>query len=229
MPATIHAIPPPDTKKRGPNTPQGKSKVANNATKHGLTAKTIVLANESKAAFQILLESLAEEWNPAGDTEFLLIEEMAAAAWRQRRAWAIESSHFDLAMVKNEPAIQEQFDSIDHETRTALAHKSLIEEGRALANIQRHEERLSRQYDRTLRRLMVLQQQRQANEAAKKTHENNILQNNLSTLAPQPKQPAPPTRSVPENPALTGETKEKIECPGPSSQPPNHSSAPESN
>ncbi|MEZ5356825.1 MAG: hypothetical protein R2762_29660 [Bryobacteraceae bacterium] len=216
MPTRLHALP-------GPKTQEGKARVSQNATKHGLTAKTIVLANESQAAFQSLLESLTVEWCPAGDTEFLLVEEMAAAAWRQRRAWSIESAHFDLAMVQNEPAIQEQFNKIDHAARTAIAHKSLIEQGRALANIQRHEERLSRQHDRALRRLQELQRQRRQREASEKPLENNSMQNNPPAIIEKHVDQASPCELLPAN-----AIKENSECTGPSNHPPNLSLAKES-
>jgi hypothetical protein len=205
-------------RRTGPKTPEGKARVANNAITHGLTAKTVVLATESQEAFNFLLASLVDEWSPATDSEFLLVEEMAAAAWRQRRAWALETAHYNRTMKENEPELQKQFDKLDHGTRTAAAHQSLIEKGKALANIQRHEERLSRQYDRALRRLMELQRHRRELEkeiAAAKNEQNNFE---------KPATPAPESTPPALHPIEISEHKEKPECTGPSSRTPNPSS-----
>ena len=62
-----------------------------NATTHGLTAKTVVLATESDEEFQLLLQSYREDWQPQNSTEDALVEQMAASQWRERRMWAVET------------------------------------------------------------------------------------------------------------------------------------------
>ncbi len=191
MPATLHTIP----------ARQQEPRASEYALKPGRATNTLVLASESWQAFQTLLDSLTAEWQPATDSEFLLVEEMAAAAWRQRRAWAIESAHFDLAMVRNEPAIRKQFDAIDHATRTTLAHQRLTEDGHALA-------------------LQDVRRGRGTAEPQQKSLEIKIVQNNF---------PPSGLGTTASEGHSTSEPKEQHECPGPSNQPPNHSSALESN
>ena len=82
----------------GPRTPEGRAAVGCNALRHGLTAQTAVLPNESPEEFQELLDAFLAEYQPAGPTELLLVEQMAMAAWRLRRMRALETGLFDLRM-----------------------------------------------------------------------------------------------------------------------------------
>ena len=82
-------------KSRGPITPEGKLASSRNSLKHGLLAKTVVLAGESKEDFIELLASYQEEHQPETPTEETLIENMAAARWRQQRVWNMETAGLD--------------------------------------------------------------------------------------------------------------------------------------
>src|SRR5438874_3284770 len=84
---------------RGPTTPGGIARSSQNATRHGLLAKCVVLQNESASSFEDLLRQYVERFQPADGIEFALIEEMAAAYWRMRRAWAIETRTLDDAVA----------------------------------------------------------------------------------------------------------------------------------
>jgi hypothetical protein len=57
--------------------------------------KCIVLDHESRENFQILLQQHVDRFQPANEVEFNMIEEMCAAYWRQRRAWAMETALLD--------------------------------------------------------------------------------------------------------------------------------------
>ena len=77
---------------RGPVTTAGKRRSSQNALAHGLLSDCVVLPGESRQAFQHLLTQYTERLAPQDALEFGLIEEMAAAYWRLRRAWAIENN-----------------------------------------------------------------------------------------------------------------------------------------
>jgi hypothetical protein len=49
------------------------------------------MENESRTAFDALLAQHLHRLQPADGLEFGFIEEMAAAYWRMRRAWALET------------------------------------------------------------------------------------------------------------------------------------------
>jgi len=83
-------------KSRGPKTPEGKERSAQNALEHGLRAETCVVAGaESAEAFAALEAALIDELAPDGALQRVLAERIARAAWRLERAERIEGQLFD--------------------------------------------------------------------------------------------------------------------------------------
>jgi hypothetical protein len=77
---------------RGPRTPEGKARAAQNALKHGLRAqKYLVLPEEDAAEFAALEAALVEELAPVGTLQTLLARRVAVAAWRLERADRLEA------------------------------------------------------------------------------------------------------------------------------------------
>ena len=73
--------------KRGPKTPEGKARSAMNARRHGLRARTFgILPEEDQAEWALHVEELRAGYGPADDTEFKLVEAIAAAMWNEIRA-----------------------------------------------------------------------------------------------------------------------------------------------
>jgi hypothetical protein len=82
-------------KSRGPKTPEGKGRSAQNALKHGLRAqKHVVLPDEDAAAFKALEAALIEELAPEGALQTVLAQRVVAATWRLERAERIEAEIF---------------------------------------------------------------------------------------------------------------------------------------
>jgi hypothetical protein len=81
---------------RGPVTPEGKVRSAQNALKHGLRAERFtVVGDEDEDAFDAHEAALLAELMPAGALQTMLVERIARAAWRLRRADCIEATLFD--------------------------------------------------------------------------------------------------------------------------------------
>src|ERR1035441_4380923 len=76
---------------QGPATPQGKQRSSQNAVRHGLLARCIVMEKESLQSFEALLTQHLDSLQPVDGVEFGMVEEMVASYWRMRRAWAIET------------------------------------------------------------------------------------------------------------------------------------------
>jgi hypothetical protein len=89
-------------KSTGPVTAEGKQIVANNALKHGLFSKHLVLSDENPEDYQLLLDGLQTELKPLGTLEQSLVERIAVSLWRQRRLVRSESAHIELS---NNPGI----------------------------------------------------------------------------------------------------------------------------
>jgi hypothetical protein len=83
------------SKSRGPATPEGKLTSSRNAEKHGLLSGTVVLEGESTDRFLELVTALHEEFQPQTPFEESLVENMAAARWRQMRIWGMEKAGMD--------------------------------------------------------------------------------------------------------------------------------------
>jgi hypothetical protein len=79
-------------KSRGPQTPEGKARSAQNALKHGLRAqKHVVLPDEDAVEFAALEAALHTELAPRGMLQSILVRRIARAAWRLDRADRMEA------------------------------------------------------------------------------------------------------------------------------------------
>jgi hypothetical protein len=79
----------------GVKTPEGKEIVKYNALKHGLLAKEIFIpvgeGAENPEEFNALIEDLSTQFKPVGVLEEMLVEKIAVAYWRLRRAYRYET------------------------------------------------------------------------------------------------------------------------------------------
>jgi hypothetical protein len=82
-------------KSRGPKTPEGKARSAQNALKHGMRAqKHVVLPDEDADDFADLEAATVEELAPVGALQAVLARRVAVAAWRLARADRLEIELF---------------------------------------------------------------------------------------------------------------------------------------
>jgi hypothetical protein len=129
------------TLSRGPVTPEGKARSALNATKHGLCAKTLILsAEEDAAALAVLRGAFVARHLPTDAAEMHWVEELAFAAWRQRRLRALETEVLARGGAGEEP-----------ETAPALP---------SLSTLIRYRARLDRDWRRATEELDALRRDR---------------------------------------------------------------------
>lgn len=141
-------------KSKGPITPEGRKTASLNALKHGLRSKHMfVLRNEVTEAWDRLLAMCNEAFLPATDYERELVEEIAAARWRLRRTWTVETGLFDVQMDKQAAELDNAWENFDEVTRLACAFTALSDETRSLALLSRYEARLRRNYERAVANL----------------------------------------------------------------------------
>ena len=86
---------------RGPVTPEGKAISSRNALRHGLLAKTVLLSNEDAELFKHYFYLCVERFNPVGDLEMSMVEEMVASGWRLHRGLAMEKHIFECGIAAN--------------------------------------------------------------------------------------------------------------------------------
>jgi hypothetical protein len=75
----------------GPVTPEGKARVSQNALRHGLTARHLVIREDDRPEFESLHHSLLEELAPQGAIETATFHELLHAAWNLQRFRRIET------------------------------------------------------------------------------------------------------------------------------------------
>ena len=132
---------------KGPVTVLGKQRSSQNALDHGLLSRQGVMRDESPEAFQIVVNQHLLRLQPADGVEFGLVEEMIAAHWRLRRAWAIE-----IRILDNEAGAQPSPDPLD---RMADAFTSLADKP-SLGLMHRYQTRLHLNYQRALYNMLLL-------------------------------------------------------------------------
>jgi hypothetical protein len=166
---------------RGPSTPEGKQRAKLNAIRHGLCARCLVMDDESRDNFLILLQQHIDRFRPSDEVEFGMIEEMCAAYWRQRRAWAIETGLFNkqMATQPDENTIERMVTAFDN---LAASH--------SLSLVQRYETRQHQMYQRSLRTLILLRTiEQQARDLPDGDMPNEDLPNEPSPISGHPGDP----------------------------------------
>jgi hypothetical protein len=134
----------------GPRTAAGKQRSSLNATTHGLTSQSPVLATEDPAAYQSHCRQFFDEYQPATPTEKQLTQELADTAWRLNRIPMLEAALLDRA--SNPPSEQAAIDF------------DIVDAHRALATLGLHYQRLSRQFQKALDKLREIQSERRHEE-----------------------------------------------------------------
>jgi hypothetical protein len=84
-------------KSTGPRSSNGKSRSAQNALQHGLTATTLVLPDEDEAAWVALRERMFHYFDPISILEEELVEDLVRVLWRLRRVPQVEAGIFQEA------------------------------------------------------------------------------------------------------------------------------------
>jgi len=173
----------------GPVTAEGKQRSAQNAMRHGLLARCVVLDNEAREGFDALFELHLDRLQPADGVEFGFIEEMVSSYWRMRRAWAIETR-----------LLQKRLDDqpgADELSRLAGAFENLAA-SQSIGLIHRYDTRLNCMYQRALKNLLLLRKAGMPNEPNPISGHSEGGPGEVPTGSPQP--PAPPEMPNDPNP-----------------------------
>lgn len=144
----------------GPVTREGKARSSQNALKHGLYSKVVVLRNESAELYGSLVDDYLAEYSPATRREHDLVLHLANCAWRLNRILTMETAALDHRIDKQRQEVAAETVAIDEGTRAAVAFSSLADTSRTLTMLSRYESRLGRSIERSEERLALLQEKR---------------------------------------------------------------------
>ncbi len=139
------------------------AKVISIATKPTIAANPLppgcFLHSEDEYQFRILLGEYLNTYHPQHRDEYDLVTEAVYAKWRQQRYWLAESAHLELTIAKNEANLRKEVPRADSAAQLANA----VAQSETLMRLYlRYDQQLTRQYQRCLKELRDLQDQRQA-------------------------------------------------------------------
>jgi len=122
----------------GPRSVEGKARVAQNALRHGLTAKHLVVRDEDREEFAELQDALLDQLAPEGAIETVTFQELLHAAWNLARFRRLE--------------VESSLGTIDDLTDPKTAA--------VLDRLGRYQSRAQRAYYKALKELRTLQTNR---------------------------------------------------------------------
>ncbi len=91
-------------KSTGPRTPEGKAVVSQNALKHGLLAREVVIKGEDLGEFEFYRDQMLGELAPVGQVESVLAERVVSLSWRLQRAERLQGRAIDALLTPEPPS-----------------------------------------------------------------------------------------------------------------------------
>ena len=146
-------------KSTGPQTPEGKATVAQNAVKHGLLAEQILIQDESQEDFDAFRDAMIDHLAPEGPVETLLAERIITAAWRLRRAVRLERDVIHTGLDKKIRNIQ-MFPANNRgelEPTLSTIASDILRQTDAYGKLSRYEAHLERSMYQALHELQRMQ------------------------------------------------------------------------
>jgi hypothetical protein len=139
-------------KSTGPNTPEGKERSSQNAIKHGLLSKAVIVEGETMDAYDVFRETVFDDLQPKGAMETLLVEKIINYAWRLRRAVQAEAIFLQAGLS-------------DKWSPKKLDSFFCGFDAKKIQNISRYETTIEKHFYRSLKELREVQMIRQKKES----------------------------------------------------------------
>jgi len=154
-------------KSTGPKTARGKATSSQNARKHGILTREVILAGESRSEFASFRKGMLQSLTPVGELEFFLVDRVVSSAWRLRRVLKAESAALDFEHQEHGSRTYtngtvEWTESVsDREAWRDIGRDFLLHYGTdPIANLTRYEAALERGMYRALHEIQRLQAER---------------------------------------------------------------------
>ena len=147
----------------GPRTHEGKQRSAMNATRHGLTGRTIVMPYEDMEAYHIFCKELLESLAPETPVERQYAQAFCDTQWRLNRARSIEDAMLSLGHFEQAGRIETNHPQV-HAALTAA--RVFRDDSKSFVNLSLYEQRLNRTLEKSLKQLHTLQAERRAQTEA---------------------------------------------------------------
>jgi len=152
----------------GPKSDRGKHRSSQNAMRHGLTGRIVVLPHEDMEVFKAFSKEIVESLNANSPMERQCAQAIADAQWRLNRARTFEDGMIALGHFEAEG----NFTADSPEIHAALtAAKVFRDRSKDFANLALYEQRIGKAQKEAFRQLYDLQARRQAAAAMQPTLE----------------------------------------------------------
>jgi hypothetical protein len=145
-------------KSTGPQTTDGKSIVAQNALKHGLTAQKPLIPGEDPAHFAQFNDSMLAQFDPQGPLETVLANRIITLTWQLNRAPRLQAAAFKFMM---EDIYQAPYDPEEHLGKTL---ENDFSGNQILEKLQAYESRIEANLYKTIDKLEIIQKNRKKSE-----------------------------------------------------------------
>ena len=154
---------------RGPLSAEASAAIRENAVKHGLTAKHIVMQHEDEADYHELRASITMEYQPRTPQEHRFADQIAQNYWRLLRCRRVETATFEnrLGTLKDRLKIDPKA-PIDNDEGISIC---MSNHGSDFDTLRRYETTIERAWYRAIRELRAAQKERRKFEAAQAEEE----------------------------------------------------------
>ena len=148
---------------RGPLSETASAAIRENALKHGLTAKHVVLRHEDYADYQELRASIVTEYQPQTPQEHRLADQIAQNYWRLLRSRRVETATFENRLGSLKDRLNIGPDTpMDYDEGLSVC---MSKHARDFENLRRYEAGIERAWYRSIRELKAAQKERREAEA----------------------------------------------------------------
>ncbi len=179
---------------RGPLSAAASAAVRENAVKHGLTAKHVVLQHEDDADYHELRASIVMEYQPGTPQEHRFADQIAQNYWRLLRCRRVETATFEnrLGTLKDRLKIDPKA-PIDNDEGISIC---MSNHGGDFDTLRRYETTIERAWYRAIRELRAAQKERRENEVRNPPVEDPIVERHATASPGATTAPTEPLPSV---------------------------------
>jgi len=143
-----------------------------NAMRHTLCSQTVVSSKNNLSAYAAFQKRFFDDLQPVGIIEVQLTQTLADCSWRLNCARAYETNLLTLGAEEQAQTIQVDDAEIHYALATAKGYRDQV---RAMAAISMHEQRVSREFHRSLKELREIQSARREQERGDKIEAARLL------------------------------------------------------
>ncbi len=179
---------------RGPLSAAASAAVRENAVKHGLTAKHVVLQHEDDADYHELHASIVMEYQPRTPQEHRFADQIAQNYWRLLRCRRVETATFEnrLGTLKDRLKIDPKA-AIDNDEGISIC---MSNHGSDFDTLRRYETTIERAWYRAIRELRAAQKERRENEVRNSPVEDPMVERHATASPGATTAPTEPLSSV---------------------------------